>query len=99
MYGLVNNITSVEGHRDALIDILLENSRGMPGCLNYIVAADDDEPNGVWVTEVWNDQAAQQASLEISTVKDAIQRAAPTIAAFTSRATTKPIGGQGLPAR
>lgn len=99
MYGLVNNIIAVEGRRDALIGILLENARDMPGCLSYVVAADVDDPNAAWVTEVWDDQAAQQASLELASVKDAIKRAGPAIAAFKSRTITMPVGGMGLPQR
>lgn len=97
MYGLINNITSAEDQRYTLVGILLEKERDMLGCLSYIVATDAEDPNGVWVTEVWNDQADQKAFLEMATVKDATRRAAPTIASFQSRTITIPIGGQGLP--
>lgn len=97
MYGLINNITAADGKRETLIEILLENAYNMRGCLSYVIAEDVDDPNGVWVTEVWDDQDSQRASLEMESVKDAIRRAMPAVETFTFRTTTKPIGGEGIP--
>lgn len=44
MYGLIGRITATAGQRDALIDILLEGTSVMPGCLSYIVARDPAMP-------------------------------------------------------
>ena len=40
MYGLIGQIKTVPGQRDALISILISGGSGMPGCLSYIVAQD-----------------------------------------------------------
>jgi quinol monooxygenase YgiN len=37
MYGLIGRMAAVTGQRDALIGILLEGVRNMPGCLSYVV--------------------------------------------------------------
>ena len=38
----------------------------MPGCLSYIVAEDPNDPDALWVTEVWTDEAAHRASLDLA---------------------------------
>ena len=96
MYGLIGKINAVQGQRDELISILLESTQGMPGCLSYIVAQDPYDPNGIWITEVWQDQTSHQASLTLPPVQQAIERGRPLIAGFGERYETIPMGGIGL---
>lgn len=96
MYGLIGKIKAVPGQRDALISILLEGIAGMPGCLSYVVAQDQTDPDAIWVTEVWNNQASHQASLSLPSVQEAIRLGKPLIAGFGERFETTPTGGHGL---
>ena len=96
MYGLIGRMTAVAGRRDALTAILLEGVAGMPGCLSYIVAHDPAEVDALWVTEVWTDEAAHRASLQIPEVKAAIHKGLPLIATFEDARVTTPVGGVGL---
>ena len=96
MFGLIGKMTATAGQRDALIDILLESTGTMPGCLSYVVALDRDDPDAIWITEVWKDEASHKASLSLPAVRDAITRARPLIAGFSNQVTTTPVGGQGL---
>jgi quinol monooxygenase YgiN len=96
MHGLIGKITAVSGQRDALIDILLEGTQAMPGCLSYIVARDLESHDALWVTEVWSDAASHAASLSLPAVRDAIARGRPLIAGFSDRVVTTPVGGYGL---
>ena len=72
MYGLIGRIDAVPGKRDALMDILLEGTAGMPGCLLYVVSRDVDAPDALWVTEIWARKEDHQASLTLPAVRDAI---------------------------
>jgi quinol monooxygenase YgiN len=96
MHGLIGKIVAVEGSRDSLAEVLLEGVAGMPGCLSYVVAEDVEDPNALWVTEVWESQASHQASLSLPAVRAAIERGRPMIAGFGERYVTAPLGGQGL---
>lgn len=96
MYGLIGKIKAVPGQRDALISILLEGIAGMPGCLSYVVAQDQTDPDAIWVTEVWDSQASHQASLSLPSVQEAIRLGKPLIAGFGERFETTPAGGHGL---
>ena len=96
MYGLIGRIKAVAGKRDELAAILAPGEGGMPGCLSYVVAEDPADPDGLWVTEVWTDQAAHRASLQLDSVKAAIAKGRPLISGFDSRAETNVLGGIGL---
>jgi len=96
MYGLIGKINAGPGQREALTSILLEGMQDLPGCLSYIVAHDPSDPNGIWITEVWDSPASHQASLKLPSVQKAIAAGRPLIAGFGERYETKPIGGLGL---
>ena len=96
MYGLIGKIEAIPGQRDALARILLDGISGMPGCRSYVVAHDVDDPNSLWITEVWDTQESHAASLSLESVRNAIAKGRPLIASFDSRVTTEPIGGHGL---
>jgi quinol monooxygenase YgiN len=97
MYGLIVKMSAAAGQRDALIAILLEGIAGMPGCLSYVVSKDAADSDGIWITEVWDSKESHAASLKLPSVRDAITRAKPLIAAFSQGTSTTPVGGIGLP--
>lgn len=99
MYGLIGKITSVPGQRDALIAVLLEGTTGMPGCLSYVVSRDASDPDGIWISEVWDNAESHKASLSLPAVQEAIGKARPLIAGFSNRTELEPVGGVGLPPR
>lgn len=96
MYGLIGKMTATPGQRDALTAILLEGLGRMPGCLSYIVAHDPANEDAIWVTEVWTDEAAHRASLQVPEVRAAIRKAMLLIATFADAQVTTPVGGVGL---
>jgi len=95
MYGLIGKITTVRGQRDALIAILTPGGT-MPGCRSYIVAKAPDNPEVLYVTEVWDSSEAHRASLALPAVQEAITQGRPLIAGFETIAATEPVGGIGL---
>lgn len=96
MYGLIGKITAAEGKRDELIEILLQATKQMPGCLSYVVAKDPADNTSLWVTEVWQDEASHKASLSLPAVRAAMRKGRPLIAKFDQRVVTEPVGGYGL---
>lgn len=98
MYGLIGKIRAQAGQREALAAVLVEGVAGMPGCLSYVVAYDSEDPDALWVTEVWDSEESHAASLNLPSVQDAIARGRPLIAGFDERFVTEPVGGHGLQA-
>lgn len=96
MYGLIGKITTAPGKREEFIGILLAGTKAMPGCLSYIVARDTIDPEGIWVTEVWDNKDSHAASLSLPSVREAIAKGKPLIAGFSNRVETLPVGGHGL---
>lgn len=96
MYGLIGKMRVAEGRRQELVDILLEGTRDMPGCLSYVIAADPDDDDALWITEVWESAEAHRASLELPGVQQAIAKGGPLIAGSEQRTETRPLGGHGL---
>ena len=96
MYGLIGKMIAITGRRDELINTLIEGVAGMPGCLSYIVAKDQTDPDAIWVTEVWENQARHEESLGLPAVQSAIEKGKHLIASFGERYETTPIGGFGI---
>ena len=96
MYGLIGKMVAVEGKREELIKILVDGTSKMPGCISYIVAHDAKDPNGIWITEVWDSKDSHANSLKLQEVKDAIAKGRPLIKSFDVYHETEPVGGQGL---
>lgn len=96
MYGLIGKMTTQPGARGALAGILVEGVAGMPGCLSYVVANDPTDAEVIWITEVWESKEAHVASLSLPSVRDAITKGRPLIAAMARIAETSPIGGSGF---
>lgn len=96
MYGLIGKMIAVAEKREALIAILLEGVKDMPGCLSYVIARDSADANAIWITEVWDSAESHKASLLLPSVKQAIARGKPLIAEFAMSVVTEPVGGHGL---
>ena len=92
MYGLIGKMLTTTGTRAEVLQILIEGTAGMPGCLSYVVAEDASDVNAIWITEIWDSEASHAASLALPQVKAAIAKARPLIAGFGERFVTRPVG-------
>ena len=90
-YGLIGEMKSAPGKRDELIAILQAGTRDMPGNLAYYIAEDMNDPDTLWITEVWQTKTDHANSLQLPSVQDAIAKGRPLIAGFGTRIETRPI--------
>lgn len=76
----VGTLGTLPGHRDELVAILTRRSDVLAGvgCLLYEVGVGDD-PDTVYVVELWTDAEAHQASLQLPEVQEAIAQARPIL--------------------
>jgi len=101
-YGLHGKFSAAAGKREELLALLLQAAEALqtnPNCLLYLVSRDTADPDGIWVSEVWTDAAAHQASLEPEAIRAIIAQARPLIAGMSDRAELEISGGKGLPTR
>jgi autoinducer 2-degrading protein len=68
MYVIIAPIQVQEGHKEAFIEAVVEDARSSvnhePGCLRFDVIQDANDPNRIWLYEVYKDEAAFQAHLQ-----------------------------------
>jgi quinol monooxygenase YgiN len=97
MYGLVSKFRAAPGKRDQLAaQMLPKPGEVLAGCVSFVVANDPTDADAIWITEVWESDAAHKASLELPQVKASIAVGMPLIVDFVMHVETEVIGGIGL---
>jgi quinol monooxygenase YgiN len=81
MFMLHGRLAAKPGKREELLAVLSEGEHDepMPGCRLYLIAVDETDADGVWITEVWESEDAHTASLQLDRVKEQIARAMPIL--------------------
>ncbi len=100
MFGLYGKMTAHPGKGDTLIQLMLNAARSlrdMEGCYLYVINRATDDPDALWIYEVWRSQADHQVSLTNEAVKALIASARPLIAGMSDRMELVPLGGKGIP--
>lgn len=95
MYGKFKAHPGKGGELAAILLEAAEQSRTFDGCELYIVNAAAEDPDTIWVTELWRDEEAHDASLQNEGAGALIGRAMPLIAGVEP-IKLKPLGGKGL---
>ena len=98
-FSLLNKFSVQEGKTEEMVEILLEAARSMGDideCEIYLVNLAENEPNAVYVYEVWTDESAQQASLGLEATQTLIGRAKPIITGMERVSTLQTKGGKGV---
>lgn len=81
-YLLHGKFTAKTGLADELANILIEASQLVStakGCKLYVVSRDKNDPNAVYVTEIWDSKDDHDNSLKIEGVRELIMKAMPMI--------------------
>lgn len=78
----IGSLVAKEGHVEELKGYLFEAAEKMKEvetCFYYVVGVNEEYPNHVFVLEVWQDEEAHAASLQLDVFKDLINKARPII--------------------
>jgi quinol monooxygenase YgiN len=94
-FGMVSKFVAQPGRRAELLELLTAGTQGLDGCELYLINRAVDDPDTIWIFELWRDEAAHRASLELPQVRATIERARPLIAGIDG-AKLEPAGGVGL---
>jgi quinol monooxygenase YgiN/mannose-6-phosphate isomerase-like protein (cupin superfamily) len=99
--GRYAKFTAKPGQGDALAERMLnvaEGLRAVPGCELYVINRAADDPETIWVTEVWRSQEELDASLETEEAKASISEVLALVQEGSfERIDATPLGGVGLP--
>jgi quinol monooxygenase YgiN len=98
-YGLLNKLTAKPGKRDEVIGILLESGKLLddPDCLMYMVSEAVDDPNVIYVTDLWTSKERHQQVMKTPELRPFIERTVPLLEGMPEQTETKPVGGIGIP--
>lgn len=77
----IGGLEAVPGRRDELVAHLIRPSSELAeiGCLLYEVGVSDDEPDTVFVAELWESEQAHRDSLALPSVQASIAEAMPLL--------------------
>jgi quinol monooxygenase YgiN len=75
---------------------IAEGMRDAPGCELYVVNLSADEPDIVWVTEIWTDEAASTRALSADLSEAGIGDVVELLAEPPELVELTPLGGPGL---
>lgn len=98
-YGLFGKIQAKTGKGAELERMLLDGTKTLEkakGCILYLVSRKADEPDAVYVMEIWESKEDHENSLKIPAVREEIRRAMPIIEAVPKGLTLEVLGGKGL---
>lgn len=79
---LHGKLKAKEGEGAQLADVLLKAAElvsASKGCRLYIVSKDNNDPDAVWVTEVWDTKQDHDDSLKNDSVRALIVKAMPLL--------------------
>jgi quinol monooxygenase YgiN len=97
-YGYLGTMRAKPGCRDEVVRTLVSGVDALTeiGCRLYVVSVSDDDPDLIWVNEVWGSKEQHDASLQRPEVKAAIAETMPKLTGeFTGRE-LQVIGGLGV---
>ncbi|MDF2716275.1 MAG: Antibiotic biosynthesis monooxygenase [Paenibacillus sp.] len=97
-YAMFGKLTAHPGKREQLAKMMLESGEtlnDMEGCIYYILHAAEDDPDDLWITELWESREAHVASLKNEKVLELIGRCRHLIAEG-SAVKVRPLGGKGF---
>jgi quinol monooxygenase YgiN len=87
------------GRRDALAATLLRVANRLredPGCELYLINTADDDPDAVWITELWTDRASSDRALGGPLGQAEIGSVVELLAGPPDLVELRPLGGAGL---
>jgi quinol monooxygenase YgiN len=98
-FGMQVRFSALPGKGHEFVAMLRESAGELgdfEACLLYLISQEADDPDVVWVSEVWVDSDSHAASLEQPHVRALIERALPLLAGPPEALHLVPAGGKGI---
>ena len=96
-FAVNGKLIAIRGKRDALTEYLLSAAQKMESldtCYCYIVGVDPEDGDAVYIFEVWENEAAHQAALQMDVFQRLIDEARPLIAGMEDFPSLQILGGK-----
>jgi quinol monooxygenase YgiN len=99
-HSLLNRLTAKTGQRQRVVEILLESGRlfdDNEACLLYLVSESQDDPNLIWVVDLWTNKEAHAEALMAPELRPYVEQAMPLLEGMPEQIEVRPVGGKGVP--
>jgi quinol monooxygenase YgiN len=99
-HALINRLTAKSGHRQRVVEILLESGRlfdDNKACLLYLVSESQDDPNLIWVVDLWTTKEAHAEALKAPELRPYVEQAMPLLEGMPEQIEVRAVGGKGVP--
>ncbi len=96
-YALINKLTAKPGQRDRVVEILLESGQlfdDNPACLLYLVSESVDDPNAIWVSDLWTSKEPHDEALQRPEMRPFINQAMTMLEGMPEQIEARPVGGK-----
>jgi quinol monooxygenase YgiN len=96
-YALINKMTTKPGKRQEVIDIMLESGKlfnDNPSCLMYVVAASVNDPNVIWVQDIWENKEDHESAMQSDEMSAFIKQAMPLLEGMPEQFPIELVGGK-----
>ena len=99
-YALHGKLVAQEGKGNELSKILLDAAalmKSAEGCHLYVVGIDENNPDEIWITEIWDSKVDHDNSLNVPGVRELIGKAIPILNGSPEKGQEwKILGGTGI---
>ena len=97
-YGYLGTMRTQPGLRDEVVATLVDGAPALTtaGCQLYLVSVSDDDPDRIWVSEVWGSKEQHDASLALPEVKAGIVATMPKLTGEFTSQELHVVGGLGV---
>jgi quinol monooxygenase YgiN len=95
-YALLNKLTTKPGQRDRVVEILIESGKLLdsPACLMYMVSEAADDPNVIWVSDLWTSAEEHAQALKAPELRPYVEQTIPLLEGMPEQIEIRPVGGR-----
>jgi quinol monooxygenase YgiN len=96
-FALLNRLTAKSGRRDRVVEILLESGKlfdDNPACRLYLVAESADDPDLIWVADLWTSEGEHAAALKVPEMRPFVEECMPLLEGMPEQIRLLPAGGK-----
>ena len=97
-YALINKLTAKPSQRDRVVEIMLDSMKRFgdnPACVSSVVYEAVDEPNVIWVTDLWTTKEEHEAAMRLPELRPFVEAAIPLLEGMPEQTEVRPVGGKG----
>ena len=96
-FALLNQLTAKPGERDRVVEILLESGKLFdrnPACLLYLVADSAEDPNLIWVVDLWTKEEEHSEALKAPEMRPFVEECMRMLEGMPHQISVRVAGGK-----